>query len=61
MSRLMTLKEVCARVGVCRTTIYNRIAERQFPQPVKVGSKSVRWRSDEIDEYIEQISAARAA
>ena len=33
MSHLLTVKEVCARVGVSRTTIYARMAERQFPAP----------------------------
>lgn len=61
MSQLLSIREVCARVGVSRTTVYARMAERQFPTPVKVGVKSVRWRSDEIDSYIDRISAARAA
>ena len=47
MSHLLTIGEVCARVGVSRTTIYARMNERQFPAPIKIGTKSVRWRSDE--------------
>ena len=61
MSHLLTIGEVCARVGVSRTTIYARMNERQFPAPIKIGTKSVRWRSDEIDAYIDRLSAARAA
>ena len=61
MSHLLTIREVCARVGVSRTTIYARMNERQFPAPIKIGAKSVRWRSDEIDAYIDRLSAARAA
>ncbi len=61
MSHLLTIREVCARVGVSRTTIYARMNERQFPAPIKIGTKSVRWRSDEIDAYIDRLSAARAA
>ena len=61
MSHLLTIREVCARVGVSRTTIYARMNERQFPAPIKTGTKSVRWRSDEIDAYIDRLSAARAA
>ena len=61
MSHLLTIREVCARDGVSRTTIYARMNERQFPAPIKIGTKSVRWRSDEIDAYIDRLSAARAA
>ena len=61
MSQLLSIKDVCAKVGVCRTTIYARMAERKFPTPLKIGDKTVRWRADEIDAFIDRLSAARAA
>ena len=59
MSQLLSVKEVCAKVGVCRTTVYARMAAKTFPTPLKIGAKTVRWRADEIDAFIDRLSAAR--
>ena len=42
--RLMTRTEVEQMVGLKRSAIYARIAERRFPIPLKVGRRGVRWR-----------------
>lgn len=49
---LLTLREVQARLKISRTSIYRRMREGKFPLPVKVTEKAVRWKEDEIDEYI---------
>jgi prophage regulatory protein len=45
---LIRLADVCALVGVSRSTIYQWVSEGRFPQPVHVGERAVRWRIDEI-------------
>jgi prophage regulatory protein len=47
--------------GESRATIYKRIAEGQFPKPVKLGTKSVGWPEDEIAAVNEARIAARDA
>lgn len=53
--RLIRLPEVIARVGIKRSTIYQRMAEGRFPKGRSVGPKSTVWVEAEIDEWIESI------
>jgi prophage regulatory protein len=59
---LLPLPEVMRRVGLGRTTIYDRVAAGTFPAPRKLGehpSAPIRWRSSEIDAWIEGLPVAR--
>ena len=58
---LLNISAVRARVGVSRTTIYKMLAKGTFPKPAYPAPHMPRWRSDEIEAYIERLSAARAA
>ena len=50
-SSLIRLSEVCNVVGLSRSTIYLRLSKRQFPQPVRIGPRSVRWRMEDIEDW----------
>lgn len=54
---LRRLREVMARTGMARSTIYKRINEGLWPKPVVLGTHSVAWPEHEI----EAINAARIA
>ena len=57
--RLPTVKE---RVGLGRTSIYEKIKEGNFPKPISIGARSVAWDSEAIDSWIEkQIGGAKNA
>ena len=58
---LLNIKQVCARLGIGRSAIYTGMAAGRIPRPIHVAPKAPRWRADEIDAYIERLSAARAA
>ena len=58
---LLNIKAVRGRVGVSRTTIYKLLAKGTFPKPTYPAPHMPRWRSDEIDKYIERLSVNRAA
>ena len=60
--RLIRLREVQARTGVGRSTIYQRIRAGRFPEQVQLGNPYiVGWVESEIQLWIEhQIAAARA-
>ena len=45
---LLTISEVEAKVGVGKMTIYRRMNQGEFPQPLRVGARSVRWRESDI-------------
>lgn len=51
--KLIKQSGLAGRLAVGRTTLWSlRNSEADFPKPVKVG-KSIAWRSDEVDEWIE--------
>lgn len=56
--RLIDLGEVKRKTGLCRSAIYGRISEGQFPKPCKLGTAS-RWLESEVDAWIDQLVAER--
>lgn len=57
MDRLLRLRDVTARTGMSRSTIYRRIDDKTFPKPVKIGDFAVRWRESTIDGWIAGLSS----
>lgn len=53
--RLLRLTEVMKITGIARATIYKKINEGSFPKPLKISATCVRWRSDEIEQWIEDL------
>ncbi len=53
--RLIRLPEVMKRVGLSRSAIYKRMAERNFPRSRSLGPKCAVWVEAEIDAWIAQI------
>jgi prophage regulatory protein len=44
--------------GLGRSTVYNYIAENQFPKPVSLGLRAVAWVESEVQDWIlERIEA----
>ena len=58
--RLLTVREVTARISLCRAEIYKLARRGKFPVAVKLGS-SARWSEIEVAEWIEQQKTARVA
>ena len=58
---LLRIKEVCRVTGLGRTKVYGLLADNTFPKPLYPAPRAPRWRSDEIADWIERLSAARAA
>ena len=50
--RLQRLPQVCERVGVSRSTLYRWMAERKFPQAVRIGDRTTAWDSRAVDRWI---------
>lgn len=60
MDKLLRLREVMARTGLGKSTIYRKIAGGTFPKPVGVGVKSVRWRETDIGAWMESLTERAA-
>jgi prophage regulatory protein len=57
--RLIRMSEVTQRVGLCKSSIYNRMDTGDFPKPVSIGGGRVAWVESDVDQWIsERISAA---
>lgn len=61
--RILRLKQVEARVGLKRSTLYQRVADGTFPAPVALGgggSRAVGWIESEVDQWLrDRIAASR--
>jgi prophage regulatory protein len=56
--KLIKLKAVMDYTGLGRSTVYNYIAENQFPKPVSLGLRAVAWVESEVQDWIlERIEA----
>ncbi len=49
---LLRQKEVLKLTGLSRTTIYTLIQRGEFPNSIKISSRSVAWRRGDIWEWI---------
>ncbi|MBW1214340.1 AlpA family transcriptional regulator [Pantoea allii] len=51
--KLIRLSAVINKTGYSKSWIYKLIRIKQFPQPIKIGSRAVAFIEGEIDEWIE--------
>ena len=57
---ILRRKQVQARTGLSRSTIYLHIKAEQFPKPVALGPRAVGWIEAEVVEWIaNRLKAAR--
>ena len=50
--QLLTWREVSSLTKMSRSAIYRNVKNKTFPAPIKIGPKSIRWRRDQLKEYI---------
>ena len=56
--RLLRRAEVEARTGLSTTTIYRMMREGNFPVPLKISPKAVRWPASEIEAWLASLPRA---
>ena len=57
-SRLLRLPAVLALTGLKKSSIYAKSQKGTFPKPVRLGSRAVAWRSDEVHQWIDDLPRA---
>lgn len=58
--KILRRRQVEARTGLPRSTIYAGVNAGTFPKPIKLGVQSVGWLESSINNWIEErIAAAR--
>ncbi len=50
--RLLRRDEVEERTGLSRSAIYRLMREGEFPTPIKIGPRAVRWPQSELSEFL---------
>jgi Predicted transcriptional regulator len=58
-SSILRRAEVERLVGLSRSSLYRLIERGEFPRPLTISSRAVRWRADEIATWIEARTAQR--
>ena len=59
---ILRRKEVEARIGLSRATIYELMSRGKFPQSIKLTEKSVGWLLSEVNEWLDKrIAASRSS
>lgn len=56
---ILRRKQVEARTGLSRSTIYNRLQEGTFPKPVNLGPRSVGWLESEVEAWLRELVEER--
>jgi len=59
---ILRRKQVEARTGLSRSTIYLRVSQSTFPAPVSLGARAVGWVESEVNDWLaNRIAASRRA
>lgn len=59
--KVLRIKEVCSRVALSRTLVYEMMAQRRFPSAIRIGKRASGWLESEINEWIDEQAAKRKA
>ena len=51
-TKLLTRQQIEEITGLTRSTIYRLMRSGQFPEPIRIGPRAVRWPQSEIESWI---------
>ena len=54
---LLTAQDVARRLSIGVRTLWRMVAQGKLPQPIRYTRKLVRWKTADIDRYIQSLSA----
>jgi excisionase family DNA binding protein len=52
---LMTYDQVAAEIGVHAKTLYRMVVKGEFPEPARIGHRTVRFKRAEVEAYVEML------
>jgi prophage regulatory protein len=50
--KLLRMRQVLEQTGLSRSVLYRLVDDGSFPRPVKLGERSIAWRSEDVDAWI---------
>jgi prophage regulatory protein len=51
-TRMLKIKEVCAKVRVSEATLRRMIRNGKFPQPKRTSDRSIGWLEGDVDAWM---------
>ncbi|MDE0033302.1 MAG: AlpA family transcriptional regulator [Deltaproteobacteria bacterium] len=51
-ARLLTRQQIESITGLTRSTIYRLMRMGDFPEPIRIGQRAVRWPESEIEAWL---------
>jgi prophage regulatory protein len=51
---ILRLRDVLKRTGLSRSTLYNRIANGEFPHQISLGGRAIGWFKGEVQDWINE-------
>ncbi|MAT93994.1 MAG: transcriptional regulator [Halioglobus sp.] len=55
--RLVPPVEVARLIGYSRSKLDHMVRDGEFPQPIRINSRCVRWRESVVQQWIDQLEA----
>lgn len=55
---LLKIDTVCAVVGMSPSSLRRAVAAHTFPEPLRIGTRCTRWRSDDVRRWLASQGAA---
>lgn len=59
--KLLKIKDVSRATGLAISTIYKKISEGEFPKPIHLGTRTVRWWQSAIAQWLDSKPGGRPA
>jgi prophage regulatory protein len=56
----LTVEQVAHRFSVSSATIWRWVRERRFPDPIRIGPRSTRWRRADIEDVEARLAGTAA-
>jgi predicted DNA-binding transcriptional regulator AlpA len=53
---LLSSQQVAKRLSMGVRTLWRLVAEGKFPQPIRYNKRLIRWKSDDVDRYIDGLA-----
>lgn len=51
-TRILRLKEVSARVGLCKAMVYRLQKQGNFPKSIKLGQRATGWYEHDVEAWL---------
>jgi prophage regulatory protein len=52
VDRILRLKAVQERTGLCRSTLYRKMQNGTFPKNIKISTRCTGWRESAVAEWL---------